>query len=325
MGAVTSRDPNLQGIDLELRVRQMRWEAEGVVSVLLEDPTGALLPEWTPGSHLDLHLPGGMTRNYSLSGDPGDRRSWRVAVLREASGRGGSAYVHDQLRAGQVLTAHGPRNNFSLETAEEYVFIAGGIGITPILPMIRAVHREGWPWRLLYGGRRRASMGFLDELGPYGDAVTVWPQDELGLLPLRETLEDPRPGCRVYCCGPAPLMAAVEEAMGHWPDASLVIERFAPTAAHSEDLSGTFEVEARRSGITVVVQEGTSVLAALEAAGVDIPNSCREGICGTCETRIVEGVADHHDSLLSDAEREANQTMMVCVSRSRGARLVLDA
>lgn len=324
MGAVTRRDPDQHGIDLDLRVRQIRWEAEDVVSLVLDDPRGEPLPAWTPGSHLDLHLPGGLTRNYSLSGDPADGHAWRVAVLREPAGRGGSAYVHDQLRVGQVLSAHGPRNNFTLVSADSYVFIAGGIGITPILPMIRRAQAEGRPWRLLYGGRRRASMAFLSELAAYGDAVTVWPQDERGLLPLDDVLAEPRPGCLVYCCGPGPLMAAVEEAMEHWPAESLVIERFAPAESHAEDLTGTFEVEARRSGITVRVEEGTSVLATLEAAGIEVPNSCREGICGTCETRILEGAADHHDSLLSEQERESMQTMMVCVSRSRGSRLVLD-
>ncbi|MGI9196286.1 MAG: PDR/VanB family oxidoreductase [Candidatus Nanopelagicales bacterium] len=324
MGAMTSRDPDQHGIDLDLRVRQVRWEADGVVSLILEDPAGNPLPQWAPGSHLDLHLPGGLTRNYSLSGDPADRQSWRVAVLREPAGRGGSAYVHDELRAGQVLAAHGPRNNFSLRPAESYLFIAGGIGITPILPMVRRAQADGTPWRLLYGGRQRASMAFLPELEAYGDAVTVWPQDERGLLPLADVLADPVPGGLVYCCGPGALMAAVEEAMDRWPPESLVIERFAPVAAPPDEHGAAFEVEARRSGVTALVGDGVSVLATLEAAGVEIPNSCREGICGTCETRILEGTADHRDSLLSDEERASMQTMMVCVSRSGGPRLVLD-
>lgn len=321
---MTRREADQRAVDLTLRVRQMRWEADEVLSLVLEDAAGGALPTWTPGSHLDLHLPGGLTRNYSLCGDPQDPREWRIAVFRESNGRGGSAYIHDKLRVGQTLTGLGPRNNFPLRPAGSYVFIAGGIGITPILPMIRRAQEDGCGWSLLYGGRRRASMAFLEDLEAYGDAVRVWPQDELGLLPLDATLALPSEGCAVYCCGPGPLMAAVEDAMRHWPDNSLFIERFAPVAPPTGDLGGAFEVEARRSGVTVEVCEGTSILSALEAAGIDVPNSCREGICGTCETFILEGEVEHHDSLLSEAERASMRSMMVCVSRSRLPRLVLD-
>ena len=325
MDAVVHRELESHAVDLTLRVRQLRWEAQDVVSVLLESADGNPLPQWTPGSHLDLHLPNALVRNYSLCGQVGVA-AWRIAVLREPDGGGGSAFVHDSLRVGAVISAHGPRNNFVLEPADPYLFIAGGIGITPILPMVAHAEAAGIPWKLLYGGRSRASMAFSDELAPYGDRVLIHPQDEAGLLPLDQTLASPVVGRLVYCCGPPSLLAAAEVAMGAWPQGSLVIERFHPVV-HEHDAKGdvTFEVVAQRSNISVRVVPGQSVLAALEAQGVDIPNSCREGICGTCETRIVEGVADHRDSLLSDDERASMATLMPCVSRSVGPRLVLDA
>ena len=324
MGAVIRREHDSHAVDLTFLVRQVRWEAHDVVSVLLESADGNPLPPWTPGSHLDLHLPNGLTRNYSLCGTS-DPRVWRIGVLREPQGGGGSAYIHDSLRVGAELHGHGPRNNFLLEPAASYLFIAGGIGITPVLPMVRQAEEQGVPWQLLYGGRTRASMAFLDELADFGDRVQAHPQDELGLLPLAEVLGEPVPDRLVYCCGPAALMDAVEAAMAAWPAESLVIERFRPVEHVESTSADAFEVVAAKSGVTVTVAPGESVLAALERSGVMIPNSCREGICGTCETRIVEGVADHRDSLLSDAERESMATMMVCVSRAAGSRLVLDA
>lgn len=311
-------------MDLELRVRAIRWEAEGVVSVLLESTDGSSLPSWTPGSHMDLHLPNGLVRNYSLSSDPQDTRTWRIGVLREPAGGGGSAFVHDSLRPGQLISGHGPRNNFVLEPADSYTFIAGGIGITPILPMVMSAEHQGVPWRLIYGGRTRASMAFVDEITPYGDPVLLHPQDEMGLLPLAELVGTPVSGQLVYCCGPAPLLDAVEEVMGAWPEGSLVIERFKPLELPSSAGEEVFDVVAQRSGATITVSAGQSILSALEDAGIFVPNSCREGICGTCETTIVEGTADHRDSLLSQAERDSMSSMMVCVSRCAGQRLVLD-
>lgn len=324
MGAVIRREHESHAVDLTFIVRQIRWEAQDVASVLLERADGAALPPWTPGSHIDLHLPNGLTRNYSLCGTA-DPRVWRIGVLREPQGGGGSAYIHDALRVGTELEGHGPRNNFVLEPASSYQFIAGGIGITPIIPMIRQAEDQGIPWQLLYGGRARNSMAFLDELVEYGDRVTLHPQDELGLLPLGDVLGEPVAGRLVYCCGPAALMDAVEATMSAWPADSLVIERFRPVAHDESDSTDAFEVVATKSGVTVTVAPEESVLSALERSGVMIPNSCREGICGTCETRIIEGIADHRDSLLSDAERASMATMMVCVSRSAGPRIVLDA
>ncbi len=317
--------------DLTLLVRQMRWESEGVMSVLLEDVGGAPLPAWQPGAHLDLHLPGALVRQYSLCGDPADRFGYRIAVLREPQGRGGSATVHEKLHPGLVIAARGPRNNFALRPASRYAFVAGGIGITPILAMLHQAQQTGTPWTLIYGGRRRQTMAFLDELATTAERsaglgqVTISPQDEVGLLPLAALFAEPTPDTLVYCCGPEPLLVAVTAATAHWPPNSLVVERFTPLPEKRDSSTDTtFEVVAASSGVSVEVAPGQSIVEALEAVGVCPPTSCEEGICGTCETAILDGVADHRDSLLSDDERAAGETMLICVSRSLRPRLVLN-
>ena len=317
--------------DLTLLVRQMRWESDGVMWVMLEDVGGAPLPEWQPGAHLDLHLPAALVRQYSLCGDPGDRRGYRIAVLREPQGRGGSAAVHDKLHPGMVIAARGPRNNFALRPASRYAFVAGGIGITPILGMLRQAQQAGTPWTLVYGGRSRATMAFVDEVRTAAEhsaglgRVTISPQDEVGLLPLAELFAEPTPDTLIYCCGPEPLLAAVDAATTHWPTNSLVVERFTPLpVARDSSADTTFDVVAASSGISVEVGPGQSIVQALEAVGVYPSTSCEEGICGTCETTILDGVAEHRDSLLSDEERAAGRTLMICVSRCVGRRLVLD-
>lgn len=316
---------------LRLLVRQLRWESEGVVSLLLEDAHGGELPEWQPGAHLDLHLGGALVRQFSLCGPSTNRYQWRIAVLLEPGGRGGSHAVHTQLHPGMVLDARGPRNNFSLRPASRYRFVAGGIGITPILSMVAQARDQGIPWSLLYGGRKRASMAFLNELEEHSAAggqagrVTVHPQDEAGLLPLAEVFAPVEPDTLVYACGPEPLLAAMQGATAHWPAGSLVVERFSPGASPRPRADeAAFVVEAATSGLTVTVEPGVSIVRALEAAGIFPETSCEEGICGTCETRVLAGTPEHHDSLLSEDEREAGETMMICVGRCRGDRLVLD-
>ena len=307
-----------------MRVRQMRWEADRVVSLDLERLDGADLPEWTPGAHIDLHLPGVITRQYSLTGSPADRRTWRIAVLHEDAGRGGSRAVHTQVRAGDEVTVVGPRNNFPLSPAGDYLFVAGGIGITPLLPMVAAADAAGASWRLVYGGRSRDAMAFATALvEAHPDRVDVVPQDERGLLDLPSLLGSLSDQTHVYCCGPEPLLAAVEALC---PADRLHLERFAarPRAEADAGAERAFDVVLQQSGDVVPVAPGQSVLDALEARGLDVPNSCREGICGTCETKVIDGLPDHRDSLLSDDERAANDTMMVCVGRALSDRLVLD-
>ena len=307
-----------------VRVTRKTTVADGVVTLELTAPDGSRLPDWTPGAHVDLTLGNGSTRQYSLCGDRWDAGTYRVGVLLEPAGRGGSAYVHEQLQPGHLVGLGGPRNNFPLVPAEAYLFVAGGIGITPLLPMIAQAELLGADWRLLYGGRTRSSMAFLDELARYGDRVQVAPQDEVGLLDLRTFLGAPRAGVRVYCCGPAPLLSAIEIACADWPPHTLRIERFVAAEQGAPALTTPFEVHLRRSGTTVTVTPDVSVLDAVTAAGVDVLSSCRRGVCGTCETTVLAGLPDHRDSLLDDEERAAGDCMYVCVSRSRTERMVLD-
>jgi len=277
--------------------------ADGVVALTLG---GASLPSWTPGAHIDVELRPDLVRQYSLCGAPS--AEWRIGVLREPDGRGGSAYVHDSLAVGDVVRVSLPRNTFPLVPAARYLFIAGGIGITPLLPMIASAAASGADWRLRYGGRSAASMAFLPELAAYGDRVCARP----GLIDLSGL-----DGAEVYCCGPEPLLAAVES---RCDPARLHVERFTP-----RPVSGSsFEVELARSGRTVTVPADRSILSTLLDAGVQVLSSCQEGTCGTCETEVLAGTPEHHDSLLTEEERAAGETMMICVSRSAGGRLVLD-
>lgn len=308
----------------ELLVARKEAVADGVVALHLVSPSGADLPAWRPGAHIDLLLPTGVVRQYSLCGPLDDASAWRVAVLREPDGHC-SSYVHDRLDAGQRVRVRGPRNHFALEPAGRYLFVAGGIGITPLLPMVETAERSGVPWRLVYGGRSRATMAFTGELAAYGAKVELWPQDETGLLDLDAILGEPRPDTKVYCCGPAPLLDAVERRCAAWPPGLLRTERFAARdtggrAARDE----AFQVELRRSGLSLQVAPGQSVLQAVAAAGVGVLSSCRQGVCGTCETGVLDGVPDHRDSILDDDERAAGDCMFICVSRARSERLVLD-
>jgi ferredoxin-NADP reductase len=309
---------------VSLRVVAKTPEADGVVSLTLARPDGRRLPDWTPGAHIDVLLPAGTTRQYSLCGDRWDAHTYRVGVLREPDGRGGSAYVHDVLAPGDVVGVGGPRNNFPLVPSPSYLFVAGGIGITPLLPMIHQADLLDADWRLLYGGRTRGSMAFRDELGAYGERVQVVPQDENGLLDLAGFLGSPRPGVKVYCCGPAPLLAAMEQACAAWPAHTLHLERFVAQEQGALARPGPFAVELARTGVVVDVQPGVSVLDAVRAAGVDVLSSCRQGTCGTCETTVLAGRPDHRDSTLADHERAAGDCMFPCVSRSCDDRLVLD-
>ncbi|ATD69381.1 MULTISPECIES: PDR/VanB family oxidoreductase [Gordonia] len=321
---------NLTGVGVldhhKLRVVAKEVAAEGVVSLVLADPDGGDLPAWSPGAHLDLVLGQNLIRQYSLCGAVTDRRHLRVAVLREPEGRGGSQSVHDDVAVGDLIAVKGPRNNFPLVDAPAYLFVAGGIGITPLKPMIAEVDGCGAEWTLLYGGRTAAGMAFADVLAQeYSDRVQVRPQDEHGLLDLDAALDAVSPGTAVYCCGPEPLLAALEEKCRS-RGVELHLERFSPKSVPSESDSpgDAFEVVLHRSGRTVTVGADETVLDALLRDGVEVDFSCREGTCGTCEQTVLDGVPDHRDSVLDDDEQAANDCMMVCVSRSCSARLVLD-
>lgn len=307
-----------------LTVIRIDEAAEGVRSLVLASADGSPLPPWTPGSHIDVTVGDDITRQYSLCSSPAEVGEWRIAVLREPVSRGGSEYVHDTLAVGDEVTIHGPRNHFALHDARRYIFIAGGIGITPIVPMVAAAAQAGVDFTLVYGGRKRSSMAFLEELSIYGDHLIVWPEDEKGLIDLPGLLGEVHDDTLIYTCGPAPLLNAVEARSAHWPAGALHMERFAPKVFAEPVALDQFEVELRATGVTLTVGPGQSILQKAREAGVDVFTSCEEGTCGSCETAIVEGEADHRDSVLSPAEQAENSCMMICVSRSKCAKLVLD-
>jgi ferredoxin-NADP reductase len=325
---IATPSPNVHEFTTDLVVRRRSTPAEGVVVLDLAHPDNEDLPRWGPGAHIDLFLDDGLTRQYSLCGDPRDAGTWRVAVLLETHSRGGSRYAHQNLNEGSTVRVRGPRNHFPLVDAQHYRFIAGGIGITPIFAMIAAAERAGTDWTLLYGGRTKKSMAFAEELAErYPQRVTVWPQDERGLLDLESLLKDPEDNTLVYCCGPEALLGAVEQQCAHWPTGVLHIERFAAKALTTEEAADAlehFEVVCQRSGTTFEITPDDSILEVLEAAEIPVLGSCYEGVCGTCETRVLAGTPEHRDSVLTEAERAAGEVMMVCVSRSRTERLVLD-
>ncbi len=311
--------------EVELVVESADRVAEGVVALTLVDPDGGALPPWTPGAHVDLQL-GELVRQYSLCGDPADSRSYTVAVLREPESRGGSSYVHEQLVVGSRVTVRGPRNHFALVSSPRYRFVAGGIGITPLLPMIAEAEATGADWHLWYRGRARAGMAYVDRLAEYGDRVTLLPGDETGPLELAAVLADPSDDTVVYTCGPERLLDGIEEiCTASWPASALHLERF--TAKEIEAPAGgerSFELELAASGVTLTVPPDRSIFNVILDAGISVLGSCHEGICGTCEQIVLEGEVDHRDSVLSASEQAANDAMMVCVSRCLTDRLVLD-
>lgn len=314
--------------ELDLVVGGKEHLADGVVQLTLHRTDGADLPEWEPGAHIDLVLDDDLIRQYSLCGDPADRSVFQIAVLREQAGRGGSAFVHDRLTEGGTVRMRGPRNHFTLVEAKRYLFIAGGIGITPILPMIARCETGGGEWQLTYGGRTRASMAFRDELETHHPGrVTVHPMDELGHLDLPALLAEPGESAvdtAVYCCGPEGLLTAVEDHCARWPPGALHVERFSPRAGAADGPQESFEITLARTGTTLTVPAGRSIVDVVEDSGVPILSSCHEGTCGTCETTVLAGIPDHRDSVLTADEQAANETMMICVSRSLSRRLVLD-
>ena len=308
-------------LNLTLTLEEKTALAEDVVE--LKFKARSTLPPWQAGSHIDLLLGPELARQYSLCSDPQDRRYLRVAVLREPVSRGGSVFVHDELTEGQQIQIRGPRNHFPLVESPRYQFIAGGIGITPILCMIREVERAGADWHLLYGGRRRDSMAYLDELEQYGDKVRIQPQDEEGILDLDSVLGTVRSDTAVYCCGPEVLLDAVEAKCASWPAGALHVERFAPKKAGEDVVDTEFEVEFARSGVTAMVPAGVSILDVATENGLFVLRSCSEGVCGTCETVVMDGEPDHRDSLLTKDDREQG-CFMPCVSRACSDKLVLD-
>lgn len=307
---------------MEVTVCRRTAAAEGVVLLELGRPGGALA-NWSPGAHIDVVLPDGRERQYSLCSQPGEP-TWRIGVLRE---KDGSAWIHDHALEGTTLQVRGPNNHFLFAptAGRRYVFVAGGIGITPILPMVQRAAAAGADFRLLYAGRSRQTMAFVDELeSAFPDRVEVFAADEGRRLDTVHEFTAPAERTIVYACGPARLLEAIGEAMGDWPRSSLHMERFEAKVLGTPVWSEPFEVDLMMSGLTVAVAPGVSILDAVEAEGVVVPSSCRVGTCGTCEVAVVDGEVEHRDSVLSPEEQDDNRTMMICVSRAACPRIMIE-
>ena len=309
-----------------LLVTQIRLEARSVISLRLEAPPGVQLPRWEPGAHIDLELPSGLLRQYSLCGDPADRSAYVIAVLREPQSRGGSNELHDTSLVGRTLVVRAVRNHFSLTDAPSTLLIGGGIGITPLLPMAAQLFRRADPWQLVYLGRDLHDMPFAHTLAQYGDHVTIHASGE-GRLDIATLIAGTDPTTAVYCCGPEELMRAAQEACGA---RSFHMERFnASPGASRRDTAGTvndatFTVTLQRTKVDLPVPPNRTILEVVRDVVPTVPSSCEEGYCGSCETRVLAGTVDHRDDILDDAERDANDTMFICVSRASSPNLVLD-
>lgn len=310
------------------RVKSLRHEAEGIVSVELFPANGGTFAPFTAGSHIDLHLPNGVVRSYSLMSSPNDQNRYVVGVLNDRNSRGGSRWVHDHLRVAAPLSVSLPRNNFPLNVeATHSVLVAGGIGITPLYCMLRQLLELGKSVELIYCARSRKEAALLEALADEDLQVTYHFDEEQGGPPDLIALLADRPGdAHFYCCGPAPMLTGFEHACEALDYANVHIERFsaieqvAGTAAADEG----YQVVLSKSALTLEVPAGKPLLDVLLDAGVDVEYSCCEGICGACETRVLDGEVAHRDSVLSNGVRDSNKVMMICVSGCKGRRLVLD-
>lgn len=316
---------------IQVKVVALRLEAEGIIGIELRSADGSVLPPFEPGAHIDVHLPDGMTRQYSLCHDASDRSRYCLGIGRSATSRGGSAYIHEKLRVGDLLTVSGPRTLFGLSPqAKRHRFIAGGIGITPILAMIRwCVHRD-LPWELHYCVRTRAHAAWFDEICSFGAPVHLYVDDEEMAPPPRDVsvmMHGMHREEHVYCCGPAGLMDAVAahgEQTGLSPE-SIHFERFAAPAADVQLRdNGSFTVVLARQNLRCVVESEESILECLERHGVRAASSCREGLCRSCEVTLLSGEVEHRDYVLGDDEQKANKSLMICVSRAKSSELVID-
>jgi ferredoxin-NADP reductase len=326
--AAAARRPKLPGetdrtISLTVADRQVVAHDQDVVALTL---IGRGLPRWHPGAHIDVHLPSGLVRQYSLCGDPDTRDNYRIAVRRIPEGGGGSLEMHD-LAVGATVTTHGPRNAFPLTVpghgspARQFRFIAGGIGITPILPMLGLAQRLGVDWSMVYAGRSRDSLPFVDEVSAFGERVAIRTDDASGQPSADELLGGCPDGTAIYACGPAPMLTAIRSALAGRDGVELHFERFAapPVIDGAE-----FSVSVASTGDVVRVGTDQTLLSALNRAGLYALYSCQQGFCGTCRTRVLDGAVDHRDTLLTDPERDDGM-MLICVSRAAdGSHLTLD-
>lgn len=313
---------------VKVRINRITDQAENIRSYELVPVEGHELPAFTAGAHIDFFLPNGLIRQYSLSNDQSERNRYVVGIQREPESRGGSSYIFDTLKEGDEVEVSHPRNHFELdETAERYQLVGGGIGITPILAMARRLVALGKPFQLHYACRSANRAAFMEDLKSEAIAphLSLTFDDEQGPLNTKALFGTPQPGTQLYCCGPGGLMHAVEEATANWPSGSVRFEHFAaeedtgPREGDSE-----FEVVINSSGEHFTVPADKTILTVLEENGIYVDSACQEGICGTCEVRLLEGQADHRDLLLTDEEKEENKVIMVCCSRAKSKSLTLD-
>jgi ferredoxin-NADP reductase len=316
---------------LNALVHTMRYEADGIVSVEFRPATPEVdFPAFEAGSHIDLHLPNGLVRSYSLCNPSTDRQRYVVGVLNDRKSRGGSRYVHQQLRVGMTLPISVPRNNFKLEEgAERSVLVAGGIGVTPIWCMLQRLVAIGKPVELLYCARARKEAAFVDAITALAAEKSVqltWHFDEEkgGPPKLAELLAGKGADSHYYCCGPTPMLDGFEKTCEQLGYAHAHIERFAAVHVEAPSATQSYMVECAKSGKTVEVPPGKSILDSLIDAGLNPDHSCKEGVCGACETKVLDGEIDHHDGILTKLERASNKTMMICVSGCKRGPLVLD-
>lgn len=315
----------------ELQVTQMALEAEGIISLrLTRIESDKPLPAWEPGAHIDVYVPDGSTRQYSLCGDPHDLSSYDIAVLRERDGRGGSAYIHDELRVGDRLLVTRPKQGFALEEAPFHALVAGGVGITPIMAFAEHMDREGLPFQLTYGGRSQASMAFCNRLGGLGDRVRFLAEDTDGWPDLDDVVRQLPDDGLIYVCGPLALLRAVEKAVEavHGPDADVVrFELFSRAGVEPKESvpldRDHYELVLTESGHTLRLKPDANILETVLALGIEVENDCRDGICGSCVTEVVSGTVDHQDLVLTKKEQAAMDTMMICCSKPTCDRLEL--
>jgi ferredoxin-NADP reductase len=329
MGRVLRQLPPPATTDRSLRliVTEQRIETSDgdVTSLRLGDPSGMPVPAWTPGAHVDVHLPSGRIRQYSLSGDPGDA-TYRIAVRRIRDGGGGSTEVHDSVRVGDELVITGPVNAFPLALAadgfgeDRLHFVAGGIGITPILPMLRAADTARVPWTMVYAGRSRRSMPFLDELSRYGDRVTVLADEERGIPSVSDLLARSAPEAAIYCCGPPSMLDSVRAAVAQQHGVPLHYERFAAPPV----VDGVpFDVQLGAGGEVLHVPADRTALETIRSVRPAIAYSCQQGFCGTCKVRVLAG-RPRVPGVRSSTPTKDPTDMLICVDRADGGTLVLD-
>jgi phthalate 4,5-dioxygenase reductase subunit len=311
---------------MQLRVTRNERIADGIHLLEFQDAAGAPLPPFTAGAHIAIRTPNGLLRKYSLCNDPAERTRYQVAIKREANGRGGSIDLIDRVKAGDVLTVAAPVNDFGLpQRAQDFIFIAGGIGVTPMMAMIRQVMAEGKRFRLFYCSRSPETTAFRDELGApeFKDCVTIhYDYGDLShSLDLKPILVERKNREHLYCCGPRPLMEAVRAFTSHWSPAAVHFEAFSEADTHKAT-DTSFKVKLARSGDTIEVAKGETILEALRAHGLDVLSSCETGTCGTCKTKLLAGEADHRDLYLTEADKAGN--IMICVSRAKGDEITID-